>query len=84
MGGLLAERFEIVGSRLRGIGAFSAAFWGLCGSVAALAIIAPVMRSASSIKGLMIDASGRFLQYFFGISVCIAFTFSRAGLKMLA
>ena len=32
----------------------------------------------------MIEASGRFLQYFFGISVCIAFTFSRAGLKMLA
>jgi hypothetical protein len=28
-------------------------------------------------------ASGRFFQYFFGISDCIASTFSRAGLKML-
>ena len=30
----------------------------------------------------MSEASGRFRQYFFGISACIAFTFSRAGLKM--
>jgi hypothetical protein len=56
----------------------------LCGSVAASAIIAPVTRSALSINGLMSEASGRFRQYFFGISVCIAFTLSRAGLKMLA
>jgi hypothetical protein len=32
----------------------------------------------------MSDASGRFRQYFFGISACIAFTFSRAGLKIEA
>ena len=30
------------------------------------------------------EDSGRFRQYFFGISFCIAFTFSRAGLKMPA
>jgi hypothetical protein len=28
------------------------------------------------------DASGRFFQYFFGISVFIALVFTRAGLKM--
>src|SRR5215831_10976155 len=48
-------------------------FWGLCGSLASRAIMMPVRRAASSIRGLMIEASGRFLQYFFGISVCIAF-----------
>jgi hypothetical protein len=32
----------------------------------------------------MSGASGRFRQYFFGISACIAFTLRRAGLKMLA
>ena len=31
----------------------------------------------------MSGASGRFFQYFLGISDCIARTFSRAGLKML-
>ena len=59
-------------------------FCALCGSVAAFDIIALAVRSASAIKGLMSEASGRFRQYFFGISFCIAFTFSRAGLKMLA
>ena len=49
-----------------------------------LAIMAPVERSAPAIRGLINEASGRFRQYFFGISFCIAFTFSRAGLKMLA
>ena len=62
----------------------SGRFCALCGSVAALAIIAPVRRSAPSIRGLINEASGRFRQYFFGISFCMAFTFSRAGLKMLA
>ena len=42
------------------------------------------VRPAFSIRGLINEASGRFRQYRFGISVCIAFTFSRAGLKMLA
>jgi hypothetical protein len=46
--------------------------------------MACVRRSAILVRGLISDASGRFLQYFFGISVCIAFVFSRAGLKMLA
>lgn len=32
----------------------------------------------------MSSASGRFFQNFFGISDCIAFSFTRAGLKMLA
>ena len=62
----------------------SGRFCDLCGSVAALAIIALAARSAPAIKGLINEASGRFRQYFFGISVCMAFTFSRAGLKMLA
>ncbi len=62
----------------------SGRFWGLCGSVAASAIIAPVRRLALAISGLISGASGRFCQYFLGISFSIAFTFSRAGLKMLA
>ena len=56
----------------------------LCGSVASFAIVALAVRPAPAIKGLINEASGRFRQYFRGISVCIAFTFSRAGLKMLA
>jgi hypothetical protein len=59
-------------------------FCALCGSVAALAIIALAVRPAPSIKGLINEASGRFLQYFFGISLRIAATFSRAGLKIEA
>ena len=62
----------------------SGRFCDLCGSVAASAIIALVVRPAPAIRGLISEASGRFRQYFFGISFCIAFTFSRAGLKMLA
>ena len=42
------------------------------------------VRSALSINGLINEASGRFRQYFRGISFCIAFTFSRAGLKIEA
>ena len=62
----------------------SGALCGLCGSVAALAIMASVVRAALAIRGLINEASGRFLQYFFGISLRIACTLSRAGLKMLA
>jgi hypothetical protein len=62
----------------------SGLFCALCGSAAPLAIISSALRAAAAIKGLMSEASGRFRQYFFGISFCIAFTFSRAGLKMLA
>jgi hypothetical protein len=54
------------------------------GSVAAFAIIALAVRPASSIRGLINEASGRFRQYFRGISLLMACTFSRAGLKMLA
>ena len=32
----------------------------------------------------MSEASGRFRQYFFGISACMAFTLSLAGLKIEA
>jgi hypothetical protein len=62
----------------------SSRFWALCGSVAAFAIIALAVRPASSIRGLINEASGRFRQYFFGISFRIAATFSRAGLKIEA
>ena len=62
----------------------SGRFCDLCGSVAALAIMSPVARPAPAIRGLINEASGRFRQYFFGISACMAFTLSRAGLKMLA
>ena len=57
---------------------------GFFGTAASAATIAWVLRSASSIKGLISAASGRLRQYFFGISACIALVFSRAGLKMLA
>ncbi len=46
--------------------------------------MALAVRSALSIRGLINEASGRFRQYFCGISFCIAFTFSRAGLKIEA
>jgi len=46
--------------------------------------MSPAARPAPAIRGLINEASGRFRQYFFGISACIAFTLSRAGLKMLA
>ena len=36
------------------------------------------------IRGVIAAASGRFCQYFFGISARIACTLSRAGLKMCA
>ena len=62
----------------------SGRFCALCGSLAAFAIIASEVRAASAIRGLIIEASGRFLQYFLGISACIAFTLSRAGLKIAA
>jgi hypothetical protein len=62
----------------------SSRFCGLCGSVAAFAIMVLVVRSALSISGLINEASGRFRQYLRGISFCMACTFSRAGLKMLA
>ncbi len=39
--------------------------------------------SLPEIRSAMSDASGRFFQYFLGISPCIARTLSRAGLKML-
>jgi hypothetical protein len=56
----------------------------LCGFVAASAIPAPIQHSVSAINDLMIEASGRFLQYSFGLSVCLGFIFNRAGLKRLA
>jgi len=54
------------------------------GSVASAAIISPLSFSACSISGRIRAASGRFFQYFFGISDCIALVFSRAGLKIEA
>ena len=51
-------------------------------SSACCAIMSVAALSAPAIRPGMSDASGRFRQYFFGISACIAFTFSRAGLKM--
>jgi hypothetical protein len=54
------------------------------GAGASRSIIVCVMRPAFAINGSINEASGRFRQYFFGISVCMALIFSRAGLKMLA
>ena len=56
--------------------------WCGAGVVGILAIISFAASSAPAIICGMSEASGRFRQYFFGISACIAFTFSRAGLKM--
>jgi hypothetical protein len=53
----------------------SGLFCALCGSVAPLAIISSAFRAAAAIKGLISEASGRFRQYFFGIS---GFTFGGA------
>ena len=57
---------------------------GLTNAAAGGLIPLTYMNSAAAIKGLINEASGRFRQYFFGISACMAFTLSRAGLKMLA
>jgi hypothetical protein len=43
----------------------SGRFCDLCGSVAALAIVASVAGSAPAVRGLIIEASGRFRQYLF-------------------
>ena len=64
--------------------AASRRFWALCGSVAASAIMTSVALAAPAINGSISAPPGRLRQYFFGISFCIAFTFRRAGLKMLA
>ncbi len=69
---------------LRVIAGSSIRFCGLCGAVPGSAIIADMRLPAAAISGWISLASGRFCQYFFGISFSIAFTFSRAGLKMLA
>ena len=53
-------------------------------SVGILAIISLARRLGAGDQPGMSAASGRLRQYFFGISFCIAFTFSRAGLKMFA
>ena len=48
----------------------------------ACAAIAATRAGACSISVGINAASGRFVQYFLGISDCIAFTFTRAGLKI--
>ena len=58
--------------------------WCGAGVVGILAIISLAALSAPAISPGMSEASGRFRQYFFGISVCMAFTLSRAGLKMFS
>ncbi len=54
------------------------------GWVGAVITISCARREAPAIRGAINDASGRFRQYFTGISAFMAFTFSRAGLKILA
>ncbi|GHF64217.1 hypothetical protein GCM10017056_39330 [Seohaeicola zhoushanensis] len=54
------------------------------GSVGRAACISAARRGASRISSEISRASGRFFQYFFGISDCIARTISRAGLKIEA
>ncbi len=54
------------------------------GAVGSAAIIARSRVPASRIRPSIIEASGRFFQYFFGISFVIASIFSRAGLKIEA
>ena len=49
-----------------------------------VSIIAASRFCAPASKSPMSAVSGRFFQYFLGISLVIAFTLTRAGLKMLA
>ncbi len=58
--------------------------WVGVGAVGAAAIMPRARASAPAIRSGMSRASGRFRQYFFGISAVIAFTLRRAGLKMEA
>ena len=52
------------------------------GAVGSAAIIVSMRVPASRMRPSIIVASGKFFQYFFGISFCIASILSRAGLKI--
>ncbi len=54
------------------------------GSVGWLATMTSVRTCEAATSSGISDASGRFFQYRLGISPCIVFTFSRAGLKVEA
>ena len=54
------------------------------GGSASASIIVSMRCLAAAASGAISSASGRFFQYFFGMCPCIAASFRRAGLKMLA